>query len=278
MAKRRAKVWEHFELRRVVGGHPIAVCKYCRSTKYKAEGRTGTSNLTRHLDVCKAFKDTYHSNVSEFDQQKYCQLFARAILLHGYSLSIVEHEGLRELHAYLNSNVKTISRNTILKWCVMEHTRLRGYVQDALNSLTSKVCLTCDIWTACTSRAYLTLTVHYIDDSWKLHSKVLNFVHFPPPHNGDAIFNLLMELIKSWGIERKVFSMTIDNASNMDSMVSRLRSQLNSMKALPCDGKYFHSRCSTHLLNLIVKEGLSRIDVCVSKHVKISNMLQLVRA
>ncbi|XP_021747940.1 zinc finger BED domain-containing protein RICESLEEPER 2-like [Chenopodium quinoa] len=211
---KRSPIWQNFEIN---GEH--AACKFCKRLIQKHNGTTRTSNLKRHLDRCQQYKDykdsdkSNESNASEFDQKEYNKLFARAILKHGYSLSIVEHEGFRELHTYLNSKVRTISRNTILKWCMTEHDVLKQYVRNTFKALSSKVSLTCDVWTACTTRGYLSLMAHFVDNDWKLRSKVLNFRHFPPPHNGHEIYNLVFSLIKDWGIERKICSMIIENAS-----------------------------------------------------------------
>ncbi|XP_049358705.1 zinc finger BED domain-containing protein RICESLEEPER 2-like [Solanum verrucosum] len=59
-----------------------------------------------------------------------------------------------------------------------------------------------------------------------------------------------------WGIDRKVFSITLDNATNNDSMQTILKGHLGLQKSLLCDGEFFHVRCSAHILNLIVQEGL----------------------
>ncbi|XP_021771708.1 zinc finger BED domain-containing protein RICESLEEPER 2-like [Chenopodium quinoa] len=216
-------IWQNFEIN---GEH--AACKFCKRLIHKHSGTTGTSNLKRYLDRCQQYKDSdksNESNASEFDQKEYCKLFARAILKHGYSLSIVEHEGFRELHTYLNSKVRTISRNTILKWCMTEHDVLKQYVRNMFKALSSKVSLTCDVWIACTTRGYFSLMAHFVDNDWKLRSKVLNFRHFPPPHNGHENYNLVFSLIKDWGTERKICSMTIDNASLkvIDESVAKVR-------------------------------------------------------
>ena len=51
-----------------------------------------------------------------------------------------------------------------------------------LSKVPSRISLTYDVWTSCTSKGYVSLTVHYLDANWKLNSKMLNFSHFPPPH------------------------------------------------------------------------------------------------
>ena len=61
-----------------------------------------------------------------------------------------------------------------------------------------------------------------------------------------------------WGIEKKVFSITLDNATSNDSMQRILKEQLQmiSGSGLLSGGKYLHVRCCAHILNLIVKAGL----------------------
>ncbi|KAK9724578.1 hypothetical protein RND81_05G083900 [Saponaria officinalis] len=171
-------------------------------------------------------------------------------MMHGYPFAIVEHKGMRRVFEYLNENVQTISRNSIKKVCLAKHLEFKVMLKEMFSTLPGKVCLTCDIWTACTSCSYLTLTIHYVDDGWSLRSKVLNFFHFAPPHTGLEIYNTLYEKSKEWGLANKVLTMTCDNASNMDNMVSHLRSSL--LENLPCDGKFFH-------------EGLDNIQASLKK-------------
>ena len=218
------------------------------------------------FNTCEPYQEWLAKNgdlIGDFNQRKYCSLFAEAIMYHGYPLSMVEHKFTRKLHRYLNPKVKNISRSTITRWCMRKNSKLRKMLFETLKDLDSKVSLTCDIWTACTSRGYLTLTAHYIDKDWCLKSKVLNFRHFPPPHTGHAIYELVYAMIKDWGHESKVMCMTVDNATNNDSMIPLLQECLNGHSSFPCDGAHFHIRCAAHILNLIVKDGLKAIDPAV---------------
>ena len=263
---RSSPVWKHYNW--VIDDEQLyAKCMYC-GTKYKGDSRLGTTTAGRHTKGCEKYKEHLTNNpvkIPEFDQKVYCRLFAEAIIKHSYPLIIVEHEGLRKVHYYLNNNVRAISRNTILKHCCNEHESFKVMLRGVLDGLTSRVCLTCDCWSALNTRGYLTLTAHYVDNNWKLRSKILNFRYFAPPHNGVDIYHFVMGLLKEWGLDGKTFSMTVDNASAMDVMISLLKSDLNSSSQLPCDGKFFHVRCSAHVLNLIVQAGLKVVHGCVIK-------------
>ncbi|KAG5564419.1 hypothetical protein RHGRI_000563 [Rhododendron griersonianum] len=78
--------------------------------------------------------------------------------------------------------------------------------------------------------------------------------------------------ITGWGIENKVASITVDNASYNDLALNNLQGTFKLLeKKLLFDGKLFHVRCCTHILNLMVQDGLSVIGgviECVREAVK----------
>ena len=77
-----------------------------------------------------------------------------------------------------------------------------------------------------------------------------------PPHTGHELSRKILEFLKEWEIEKKVFSITLDYASCNDSMQSILKSQLCKSNSLWCNGDFFHIRCCAYILNIIVEEGL----------------------
>ncbi|KAM3382957.1 zinc finger BED domain-containing protein DAYSLEEPER [Capsicum galapagoense] len=75
-----------------------------------------------------------------------------------------------------------------------------------------------------------------------------------PPHIGVELAATIYDCLKKWGIDSKVFSITLDNATNNDSLQTILKGHLGLQKSLLCDGEFFHVR-SAHILNLIVQEA-----------------------
>ncbi|KAL2944299.1 putative AC transposase [Bienertia sinuspersici] len=227
----RAAVWEHFSFTKLsdVKGEYEANYKYSNNTHYKVNS----------------------SHVTNFDQRVFVRMFAEAIMYHSYPYSMVEHVKLREMLSYLNPKVRHVTRNTILRYCWLEHLRLKSILHETLSHLNS--------------RGILTLTAHFINNNWSLKSHILNFRYFPSSHKGVEIYLFVVGLIKEWSLERKAFSITCDNVGAMDVMVARFKSDFLSFGTLPVTSRFIHVCCSAHILNLIVQSGMKVIDRSVLK-------------
>lgn len=57
------------------------------------------------------------------------------------------------------------------------------------------------------------LTVHFIDNDWKLNKKIINFCPISS-HKGEAIDKAVETCLETWGIEDKLFTITVGNASS----------------------------------------------------------------
>ena len=58
--------------------------------------------------------------------------------------------------------------------------------------------------------------------------------------------------------------MTVDNCTTYDAMIPLLKEQFDS-KCFLLNGKLLHIRCCAHILNLIVRDGLSVIGDNIDK-------------
>ncbi|KAL8107303.1 hypothetical protein AgCh_023926 [Apium graveolens] len=186
-----------------------------------------------------------------FEQSVYRSLMGKSIVQHNLPFNFVEYDGIREMHRIEKRKMK-----------------------QELEFLSGRICLTSDLWSSSTMDGYLSLTAHFVDENWELQSRILNLRFMPPPHTGQLLAEKFISLLKEWGIERKVFSLTLDNASANNSFIEILKSHLNMNGVLLCDGDYFHVRCGAHILNLIVQSGLKVVDDCVSK---VREMVKYVR-
>ncbi|CAN1284976.1 Zinc finger BED domain-containing protein RICESLEEPER 2, partial [Linum perenne] len=81
----------------------------------------------------------------------------------------------------------------------------------------------------------------------------------------------LLKCLVGWDVEKKVWSITVDNASYNDVAVRHLKGTLTYRKRLSLGGDLFHVRCCAHIVNIMVQHGLKEIQDtidCVRQSVK----------
>ncbi|CAH9070101.1 unnamed protein product [Cuscuta europaea] len=120
-----------------------------------------------------------------------------------------------------------------------------------------RVSITPDTWTSIQNINYMVVTAHFIDMEFKLHKRVINFSKITS-HKGDDIGRCLEEKLNEWGIS-KVFSIAVDNASSNDVAVEYMKKKLKNHDDLFLDGYHLHMRCTCHIINLIVKDGMKEL-------------------
>ncbi|XP_038678348.1 zinc finger BED domain-containing protein RICESLEEPER 2-like [Tripterygium wilfordii] len=69
--------------------------------------------------------------------------------------------------------------------------------------------------------------------------------------------------MKEWGIKNKIFTISVDNASNNDLAIKLLKETFLKSKRLLLGGALFHVRCAAHILNLIVQDGLHKFEYII---------------
>ncbi|XP_027368265.1 zinc finger BED domain-containing protein RICESLEEPER 2-like [Abrus precatorius] len=267
--KHFSNVWKYFTKTGVdKDGVERAVCKYCGhdyaiGKNPKTKNHYGTSHLSRHVSICKNIQsssvDAIPTQDVSFGARKINQktqrnILAQAIIKHDLPFNFAEYDMIREWINYVNPNVVMPSRNTVVSDVQKIYMREKEKLKEVI--CPNRVCLTSDVWTAATSEGYICLTVHFVDENWRLVSKILNFYRMKPPHTGVELEATLFDYLKQWGIDKKVFSITLDNASANDNMQDILKNHLRVQNSLLCDGEFFHVRSSAHILNLIIQEGL----------------------
>ena len=91
-----------------------------------------------------------------------------------------------------------------------------------------------------------------------------SFCYVPCPHTSEVLTQTLMKILLEWNVDRKLSTVTLDNCSTNDAMIDELLGRLDS-SFLMLGGKLLHMRCCAHILNLIVKDGLSIVKESIEK-------------
>lgn len=205
---------------------------------YLAGSVNGTSNLKCHLKNCVRMttKDMgQYLLVSDqdvplgirnphFSQDKLRELVVHSLIRHDIPFTFVEYEGVWNILKYLEPQVVEFSTNTarsdILKLHAKERNHLRGELLACPEP--GRIALTSDAWMSIVTDGYLSLIAHYVDSNWNLQKKILKFSFIPTPHTSQALSEKIFGLASSWGIEKKLFSINLDNTSINDACVGIL--------------------------------------------------------
>ncbi|KAL2932016.1 putative AC transposase [Bienertia sinuspersici] len=154
-----SSIWVEFEMIDELDASGKIQCKCKKSgVKYIAESSHGTGNMRRHIKGCKGrvYRDVgqllLRSNVSgsvevkpyAFKLDEFRELLSLAITRHNLPLQLVEYEGIRNCFAYLNPEVKFISRHTIKNDISKMYTKEKSKLKDLLQCVPGRIALTSD--------------------------------------------------------------------------------------------------------------------------------------
>ncbi|KAK6157515.1 hypothetical protein DH2020_011763 [Rehmannia glutinosa] len=200
-----------------------------------------------------------------FDHRRSQLDLARMIIMHGYPLGMVEDIGFRMFVRNLQPLFDFGTVSGVEADCMEIYKKEKQRVYEELDKLPGKVSLSADRWATNGGTEYLCLIAHYIDDSWELKKKILNFLVVDSSQAEDMLSELIMTSLRNWDIDRKLFSLTIDNHNTYDKIVSRIRDQLCQHRFLMCEGQLFDVRCAASTVKILVQDVLETSREITSK-------------
>ncbi|BAS84941.1 Os03g0563400 [Oryza sativa Japonica Group] len=273
--RKRAKVWEHFEQELVmVDGVPKAQCKYCR-LMLTATRKSGTSHLINHVcDSCPlvevevrnrfiaiARKQPVENFV--FYPRRSEELMIKFFIHDEIPFRKIEDPYFAEWMESMQPTFKVVGRQTIRDKIYTCYIRMKQELHDELQNIDSRVCLTSDMWTSNQNLRYMVVTAHYIDAEFSLKKKIISLKPVKYPHTSFAIEEAMMRCLTDWGLRGKLFTLTLDNASNNTAACEEMVK--NQKNELLFEGRHFHVRCCAHILNLLVQDGMRLIRGAIHK-------------
>ncbi|KAH1243326.1 hypothetical protein GmHk_07G020429 [Glycine max] len=133
----------------VVDGKEKARCNACGQQHVIGGSKVGTSHLLRHVKLLWKKKAKFHDvggmiidhagklRSREVDQKRVLELLTMCIVRHGLPFNFVEYKWVRELLSYINSDVKHVSRNTLVSSLLKLHGSTLASSSSSINSISS---------------------------------------------------------------------------------------------------------------------------------------------
>ncbi|CAM4597671.1 unnamed protein product [Leuciscus chuanchicus] len=178
-------------------------------------------------------------------RRKITDLLVNFIVKDVRPISTLSGEGFKDIIQYFEPGYTIPCHRTVWSNIMHQYNTVRATIMDEMKDLS--VSLTTDLWTSCTMDPYITITAHYITDSWELKSRVLRTTVMRERHTAANIAQRLRETIEEWGLN--VFCTIHDNASSMN-----LAMEL-------CELFPHHLGCTRHTLQLAIKKGLNLPEI-----------------
>ncbi len=148
----------------------------------------------------------------------------------------VEKDGFRRLIQVLDSRYELPGRKYFSQVAIPQlYSRTRDSVLDELKNL-KYFSATTDLWSSSTMEPYISLTVHFITEEWRLDSKCLQVLFIPEDHTGKNLAEALKLSLEQWSLQQdSLVAITTDNGSNVI-----LASQILGWRRLSCFGHNLH--------------------------------------
>lgn len=273
---KRFNVWNYF-VKIHKDGKEMCECMTCGRV-FTCDGRSGNSHLNLHIPICPLVMKSRiaeHFKLKKIDHRMVRESITQMTIKNHLPFRSVEWGEFREFTKFVSFNeAQFLSRydvaNDVMKVYLLEKEKLKKQ----LAAIEGGVCLSFRCWTSSASSCgYITLTAHFMDDQWNLTVKLLNFCHFDPSHDNFELSRKVIGCLQEWGIERNIFSITMDNASANDGNLQNVKNQLCSLDSLlrtfitsttaPSLEKHF--KCCAHILDLMVQESLKVVSDLLDK-------------
>ena len=78
------------------------------------------------------------------------------------------------------------------------------------------------------------------------------------------LFDVLLQTLLEWNIDKKLSTMTVDNCNTNDAVINIILNKLQRC-TLVMRGSMLDMCCAEDVLNMIVQDGLNVIGSCIEK-------------
>ena len=280
--KSTSAVWNHFKKETEdQNGMVWAKCQHC-GKRFSGLSKDGTTHLKNHLNSSKCKRSqkemisssetgslenpTVTNGNFVFDEERSGLDLARMIIKNGYLLNMVEHEDFKIFVKNLQPTFKLPSQDTLKDKILRVNREEKEKLRKQFDKLLS-FSLILNFWTDYAKKnKYCSFTLQFIEDGPKLKKQIIALKNVEYNYTGETLFEIVKDVLLEWKIDKKLATITVENSSANDLMVEILGSWLDDQgNCHPFRDEIFHIPCITHLINLLVKDGLDEIDYILQK-------------
>jgi hypothetical protein len=121
----------------------------------------------------------------------------------------------------------------------------------------SRLSLALDCWTSPFRQAFMAITGYFLDQEWDYREVLLGFEHLHGSHTGGNLSETVLQILQQHGIADRVLSITTDNASNNNTMMTSVQDTVQSLGL--SNTSIFRIPCIAHVIQLSLNQLLGKM-------------------
>ncbi|KAL3262695.1 hypothetical protein ABHI18_002508 [Aspergillus niger] len=224
------------------------------------------SHLAKHNLFEKLGSDHPTENSSVIKQHSIASMFQSRT---ESDVQAVESPAILQIFKDLPNAPLPFSSRTLVRRIDADFDHHRIELINELTRTCSTIALSLDVWTSKNHKAILGVIGHWLTPDFRYRERVLEFNEPCGSHSGKNMAEVLQKTLEELQIEEKLLTITADNASNNETLLSELyfnvaekhssqESTVSGQRRLRFQGVDSYIRCLAHVLNLIENEKIGR--------------------
>ncbi|CAN1338305.1 Zinc finger BED domain-containing protein RICESLEEPER 2 [Linum perenne] len=203
----------------------------------------------------------------KYNQTKMREVVCHWIILEEQPLCTADSDMFTYMLKHGNPLYQRISRASVTTDLFSTYDIFKCKLQATLANV-RRVNLTTHMWKSNQTIGYMVVTYHFVNEYWRLQNCLLDFCVVSPPHSGLVISDELHKCLVNWNLEKKVWIITVDNATSNDVAMRTLKEFRAKNNENPTE--HVHETTSaTSIANVQFKvlRGKAAFDSTVQKQV-----------
>ncbi|PNP54796.1 hypothetical protein FNYG_15600 [Fusarium nygamai] len=193
-----------------------------------------------------------NQRISDFSPERFKTALLRWMAYANISFRQVElpqfHELLQEAYAEIGTAGCLPTAHTLVSWIKRDFHHYKAVVVEQLQEVEGHIHFTFDLWTAGNLLSLNGVFAHFLDPIGKKKKILLSIPSINGSHTGKAIADGIGEIIKEFGLKKRVGYFVLDKAGNNNTGVEALGRMFGfnpSKRRL---------RCTAHIVNLVATQ------------------------
>jgi len=266
----KSEMWKHFKKAVDYETSKKVGCIHCSKSYVCKDG--STKSMWRHVKSAHPRKlgapvavgpiDKFFSRVPEnvpYSVEAFKEFVIEWVVEECMPFTVVKAESFRAMLRMLRPGTKVPSANTIKNRIMGMFNAEKARVRTLLQETPGKLSFSLDVWTSVNMEPFLGITVHWIDEEWRLQGMLLDLVPLEGKHTGESLCTAFVDVCSDFGILTKLLAVTSDNASNNLSFATELEKTCKEQK-IPFSRADNHVRCMAHVIHLAVQAFLKALE------------------